>query len=413
MAPRDFRRSPGFRTPMARIVCLAALLAALVAPAAHAGGPAATARALDRQMDRAGASSGAYVIDLDSGRELFSRAPDVPRVPASVNKLYTTTAALRLYGADGQLTTEVLGSAAIVDGVLAGNLYLRGGGDPDFARAEARGLARVLAGSGLLSVTGRVIGDESRFDSLRGGPASGYATDYWVGPLSGLPFNHGMTIGSRPAFQRRPARYAAKRFERELERAGVAVRGNARAGVTPKAAVLLGEWASPRMSVLVKHTNRPSDNYMAETLLKALGADHGTGGTTAAGTAVARREAARFGARPTMVDGSGLSRGNRTTPRDVVELLAGIDGTELGRPLRVSLAVAGRSGTLADRMRGTAARGRCRAKTGTLNGVSNLAGYCTSRSGARTAFALLMSGSVWSSHPLQNRMAGVLARYRP
>ena len=413
MAPRDFRRSPGFRTPMARIVCLAALLAALVAPAAQAGGPAATARALDRQMDRAGASSGAYVIDLDSGRELFSRAPDVPRIPASVNKLYTTTAALRLYGADGQLTTEVLGSTALADGVLAGNLYLRGGGDPDFARAEARGLARVLAGSGLVRVTGRVIGDESRFDSLRGGPGSGYATSEWVGPLSGLPFNHGMTIGSRPTFQRRPARYAAVRFERELERAGVTVRRAARAGLTPKAAVLLGEWASPRMSVLAKHTNRPSDNYMAETLLKALGADHGTGGTTAAGTAVARREAARFGARPAMVDGSGLSRGNRTTPRDVVELLAGIDGTGLGRPLRVSLAVAGRSGTLADRMRGTAAQSRCRAKTGTLNGISNLAGYCTSGSGARTAFAILMSGSVWSAHPLQNRMAAVLARYRP
>ena len=413
MAPRDFRRSPGFRTPMARIVCLAALLAALVAPAAQAGGPAATARALDRQMDRAGASSGAYVIDLDSGRELFSRAPDVPRIPASVNKLYTTTAALRLYGADGQLTTEVLGSTALADGVLAGNLYLRGGGDPDFARAEARGLARVLAGSGLVRVTGRVIGDESRFDSLRGGPGSGYATSEWVGPLSGLPFNHGMTIGSRPTFQRRPARYAAVRFERELERAGVTVRRAARAGLTPKAAVLLGEWASPRMSVLAKHTNRPSDNYMAETLLKALGADHGAGGTTAAGTAVARREAARFGARPAMVDGSGLSRGNRTTPRDVVELLAGIDGTGLGRPLRVSLAVAGRSGTLADRMRGTAAQSRCRAKTGTLNGISNLAGYCTSGSGARTAFAILMSGSVWSAHPLQNRMAAVLARYRP
>ena len=413
MAPRDFRRSPGFRTPMARIVCLAALLAALVAPAAQAGGPAATARALDRQMDRAGASSGAYVIDLDSGRELFSRAPDVPRIPASVNKLYTTTAALRLYGADGQLTTEVLGSTALADGVLAGNLYLRGGGDPDFARAEARGLARVLAGSGLVHVTGRVIGDESRFDSLRGGPGSGYATSEWVGPLSGLPFNHGMTLGSRPTFQRRPARYAAVRFERELERAGVTVRRAARAGLTPKAAVLLGEWASPRMSVLAKHTNRPSDNYMAETLLKALGADHGAGGTTAAGTAVARREAARFGARPAMVDGSGLSRGNRTTPRDVVELLAGIDGTGLGRPLRVSLAVAGRSGTLADRMRGTAAQSRCRAKTGTLNGISNLAGYCTSGSGARTAFAILMSGSVWSAHPLQNRMAAVLARYRP
>jgi serine-type D-Ala-D-Ala carboxypeptidase/endopeptidase (penicillin-binding protein 4) len=262
-------------------------------------------------------------------------------------------------------------------------------------------------------VTGRVVGDESRFDALRGGPASNFATSFWVGPLSGLPFNHGKTLGRNSRFQREPARYAAERFERELERAGVRVRRAARAGVTPVGAVLLGEWASPRMSVLARHTNRPSDNYMAETLLKDLGADHGAGGTTASGTEIARREASTFGANPTMVDGSGLSRQNRTTPRDVVELLVGMDESDLAEPLRISLAVAGESGTLVDRMRGTPAQGRCRAKTGTLDGVSNLAGYCTSRSGARTAFAILMSGSVWTSHPLQNRMAAVLARYRP
>ena len=399
---------------MARIVCLAALLAALLAPAAHAGGPATTARALDRQMGKASSASGAYVVDLDSGRALYSRAPDVARIPASVNKLYTTAAALQLYGAEGQLLTEVLGATELDDsGVVGGNLYLRGSGDPSFSRAQARGLARVLAGSGLSRVDGRVIGDESHFDGLRGGPDSSFGVSYWIGPLSGLPFNHGRTLGGRSRFQRNPARYAAVRFTRELRRAGVRVRRTARAGVTPAGAVLLGEWASPRMSVLVRHTNRPSDNYMAETLLKALGADHGSGGTTAAGAAVARRQALAFGARPQIVDGSGLSRVNRTTPRDVVELLTGMDQGELAEPMRISLAVAGRAGTLADRMRGTAAQGRCRAKTGTLNGISNLAGYCVSRFGARTAFAILMSGSVWSAHPLQNKMAAALARYRP
>ena len=399
---------------MRRIACLATLLAALLAPAAQAGGPAATVRMLDRQMSKASSASGAYVVDLDSGATLYARSPDVARIPASVNKLYTTAAALNVYGAEGQLTTEVLGATEVdEEGVVDGNLYLRGGGDPSFSQAEARGLARVLAGSGLAEVTGRVIGDESRFDALRGGPASNFGVSYWVGPLSGLPFNHGKTLGRRSRFQSAPARYAAERFQVELRRAGVRVRRAARAGVTPAGAALLGEWASPRMSVLVRHTNRPSDNYMAETLLKALGADHGAGGSTAAGTEVARREAAELGARPTMVDGSGLSRQNRTTPRDVVELLTGMDAGELAEPMRISLAVAGQSGTLVDRMRGTAAQGRCRAKTGTIDGVSNLAGYCTSRSGARTAFAILMSGSVWTAHPLQNHMAAALARFRP
>jgi D-alanyl-D-alanine carboxypeptidase/D-alanyl-D-alanine-endopeptidase (penicillin-binding protein 4) len=400
---------------MARIAWLAALLVAVLAPAAQAAGPAATLRALDRQMNRAGSGSGAYVVDLDTGATLYARRPDVPRIPASVNKLYTTSAALVRYGDEAQLVTEVLGDTQLdEDGIVKGNLYLRGGGDPEFGRAEARGLARVLAGSGLTQVTNRVIGDESRFDGLRGGPDSRYLTSVWVGPLSALSFNHGLTLGHNPSFQRNPPFYAAKQFERELERAGVKVRRSARAGVAPEGAVTLGEWASARMAVLARHTNRPSDNYMAETLVKNLGADFGAGGTTQAGTAVARGEAANFGAHPAMVDGSGLSRLNRTTPRDVVRLLAGLDKSEIAKPMRISLAVAGKSGTLFDRMRRTAARGRCRAKTGTLIGVSNLAGYCTSRSGARVAFAFLMSGvSVWTGHRLQDRMATALARYRP
>jgi D-alanyl-D-alanine carboxypeptidase/D-alanyl-D-alanine-endopeptidase (penicillin-binding protein 4) len=169
------------------------------------------------------------------------------------------------------------------------------------------------------------------------------------------------------------------------------------------------------MAVLIRHTNRPSDNYMAETLLKDLGADFGSGGTTTAGTVVARRNAAKYGAHPTMVDGSGLSRLNRTSPRDVVRLLRGLDRSALADPLWLSLSVAGRNGTLFDRMRHGSARERCRGKTGTLSGVSNLVGYCRSKYGARLAFAVLMGGGVstWTAHPLQNRMANALARYRP
>jgi D-alanyl-D-alanine carboxypeptidase/D-alanyl-D-alanine-endopeptidase (penicillin-binding protein 4) len=400
---------------MARIASLAVLLVVLLVPAAHAAGPAATVRALDRQMNQAGTGSGALVIDLDSGATLYARRPDVPRIPASVNKLYTTSAAMTLYGDDGTLTTEVLGDAQPdEEGVVTGNLYLRGGGDPEFSRGDARRLTRILVTSGLTEVTNRVLGDESKFDRLRGGPDSAYRVSEWVGPLSALSFNHGFTLADRPSFQRNPPQYAAKIFTRELKRAGVIVRRPARAGVAPAGAETLGEWTSNRMAVIARHTNRPSDNYFAETLLKNLGADFGSSGTTAAGASVARRQAARFGARPTMVDGSGLSRQNRTTPRDVVRLLDGLDESDVARPMRISLSVAGKSGTLYDRMRGTAAKGRCRAKTGTISGVTNLAGYCNSKSGARLAFAFLMSGiSTWTGHRLQDRMAISLAKYTP
>jgi D-alanyl-D-alanine carboxypeptidase/D-alanyl-D-alanine-endopeptidase (penicillin-binding protein 4) len=399
---------------MARILCLAAVLAAALAPAAQAAGPAATVRALDRQMRHAGAGSSAYVTDLGTGEALYDRAGNVARIPASVNKLYTTAAALTRFGAEGQLETEVLGATHIDElGVVTGNLYLRGGGDPTLGPSELRRLADILEGRGLTEVTGRVIGDESRFDPLRGGPASSFRTSSWVGPLSALAYNRGLTEGRRPSFQTRPALYAAQRFERALERGGIEVGRAARAGVTPDTAELMAEWASPRMSVLAGEINRPSDNFMAETMLKALGAEFGSAGSTAAGTSVARAVAAEFGARPRMVDGSGLSRANATTPHDVVDLLAGMDGSELADEFHASLAVAGRTGTLDERMRGSAARGRCRAKTGTLIGVSALAGYCDGQDGSRTAFAFLMTGvTVHGAHTLQDRMAASLARYR-
>src|SRR3954451_9829439 len=114
---------------MARIACFAVLLVAVLAPAAHAAGRAATIDALDRQMNRAGSGSRAYVVDLDSGTPLYARAADVPRIPASVNKLYTTSAALVRYGREGQLSTEVLGgSDPAAKGGGAGNVYPPGGG---------------------------------------------------------------------------------------------------------------------------------------------------------------------------------------------------------------------------------------------------------------------------------------------
>jgi D-alanyl-D-alanine carboxypeptidase/D-alanyl-D-alanine-endopeptidase (penicillin-binding protein 4) len=157
--------------------------------------------------------------------------------------------------------------------------------------------------------------------------------------------------------------------------------------------------------------NPPSDNFMAETLVKVLGARFGGGGSTAAGAAVVRDELAELELEPRVVDGSGLSRSDRTSPRDVVSLLEEMDGDAA---FTGSLAVAGRTGTLDTRMRGSAAQDRCSAKTGTLRDVSALAGYCTTRSGARVAFAILMNYvSPYYARILQDRMTGALARYRP
>jgi serine-type D-Ala-D-Ala carboxypeptidase/endopeptidase (penicillin-binding protein 4) len=203
---------------------------------------------------------------------------------------------------------------------------------------------------------------------------------------------------------------AARRLARKLKRAGVQVSGDIENGTAPATAVDVAQVQSAPMSAIVAAMNGPSDNYLAEMLLKGLGAAHGSGGTTAAGAAAARAALDDIGVRPRIVDGSGLSRSDRTTPRQVVRLLQRVANMEFAQPFTASLPVAGVSGTLQRRMRGTAAGGNCRAKTGTLRYTSNLAGYCTTGDGGVVAFALLMNGvNVGAAHGIQDRIAAALA----
>src|SRR5204862_686181 len=168
---------------------------------------------------------------------------------------------------------------------------------------------------------------------------------------------------------------------------------------------------SPSLRTLIGLTLRPSDNYYAEALLKDLGARCGAGGTTTAGAAVVRAQLATFGVHPRIADGSGLARANRTTPRQVARLLERMDGQPIADTFKASLPVAGRTGTLRTRMRGTAAAGRCTAKTGTINFVSALAGYCPSRDGHTIAFAFMMSGmNVFAARRVQDQMTVAIAR---
>jgi serine-type D-Ala-D-Ala carboxypeptidase/endopeptidase (penicillin-binding protein 4) len=388
---------------------------ATAAPDARAAGTSTRAglqARLGASMARAGRSSGAWAVDLTSGRWLYSLRGTTPRIPASVEKLYTTSTALRRDGPEATLTTRVLATGGRAGDVWQGDLYLFGRGDPTYGYGDTAELARqVQAALGVTRIAGRVVGDESHFDRLRGGPASGYATSIYVGPLSALSFNFGY-IGNR--FQRDPPLAAAYALEDAIEARGIAIDVDGGKGPTPAGATQVAAVASPAMASLARSTNVPSDNYMAEILLKGLGARHGGAGTTTAGVAVVRSTVAREGISPQVVDGSGLSSGNRTAPRDVVRLLMAMNADQTAGPaFRASLAVAGVSGTLAGRMRGTTAAGRCRAKTGTLSAVSALAGYCRTVAGHEIAFAFLMNGvSPSGARTLQDRMAIELARYR-
>jgi D-alanyl-D-alanine carboxypeptidase/D-alanyl-D-alanine-endopeptidase (penicillin-binding protein 4) len=398
---------------MTRLVVLLIALLALTAAPAEAAGLSATKRVLNRQMAHAGAYSGAYVVDLDTNRVLYANKADTPRMPASVNKLYTASTALLLYGAEGRLTTSVLAPALPDDtGTIAGNLVLRGGGDPTFDQSDVAGVATRLVNGGLTHVEGRILGDESAFDAFRGVPSSHYALTSDVGPLSALSYDHGVTGRRRPFWQAHPAQFTADALTKALKKRGVTVDGRARAGRASAGMTPLTEWDSPTIGQIIGQMLPPSDNYDAEMLAKDLGADYGAAGSTAAGTAVVRSTIARFGITPTIVDGSGLSRLDRTSPHQVVKLLAGMAATDQGPALDGALAVVGRTGTVYNRMRGTAAQDRCHTKTGTLHDVSALAGYCTTLGGDRLAFAFLMNYVYpLGAHVLQDKMTVALARY--
>lgn len=423
------RPARGWRRPTSALVTLlvsaATLLAALATPAlATPIAQSALVASLGHEMSIAGQGSGAYVYDLDTATNLFSERAEVPHPPASVEKLYTATTALELMGPEATLTTSVLATGHPgPGGRWEGNLYLKGGGDPTFgsasfvaARYGGQGatvtkLAALVKAAGIREVTGNVDGDDSWFDSLRGDPYSDYAPDPELeGELSGLSFNRGET-GSEGG-SHAPAAYAALQLRGALRAEGIRVHGGA-AAVTPAGATMVASEASPDLATLLGLTLPPSDNYFAETLIKDIGARFGGAGTTAAGAAVVRSTIAKdFGLHPYLIDGSGLSHSDHTTPKQVVELLAQLSHSPLGTILRNDLAVAGHTGTLAERMRGTPAAGRCQAKTGTLNGVSNLAGYCQAANGHILAFAFFNDGiETYEAHTIQDNMAITLARY--
>lgn len=386
------------------------------APRATASARLSAARlkaALRGPMRSAGRGSGASVVDFTTGRAVFRSRSGTRRSPASVQKLYTTGTALLRYGPEATLTTRVVGDGQLAGDTFTGDLYLVGTGDPTFGSlsftranygtgATTFALAQALAGKGIRRVQGRILGDDSAFDGFRGVPDSGLrSVSPYVGPLSGLSYDRG---GS--------ASYAARQLKVALKGQSVSVSGSTGAGKATAGLAELASVASPPIRTIVRLTNRPSDNFFAETLIKGLGARFGGGGSTALGAEVVRSTVARYGIRPTVVDGSGLSRADRTSPSQVVRFLDGMRREAAFEAFRSSLPVAGRSGTLYSRLRGTAAQGRCSAKTGTLSNVSALAGYCQSTGGELVGFALLMNGvSVSSARSLQDRMVAAIARY--
>lgn len=443
---------------MAAVIgALAASWAATPALGASERGPEASssasrsqlARSLDRRMRSAGSRSGAWFYDVGARKVLYERRPKRRLALASNTKLFTTATALDRFGAAARLRTEVWAAGALRDlddaggtdpksdpssgesssrnrrYALDGDLYLRGGGDPAFGSGlfarrylggmvtETVSLAEKLKRAGITRVSGRLYADDTLFDRLRGVPYSDWRLTRYIGPLSALSYNSGFSGNTRRRFASDPAIVAAKQLKAALSRRGIRVSGAVRLRRLPRAGASRARIAhvnSPRMADLARETNRASNNFFAEMMLKGLGARHGKAGTTRSGAAVVRSFARRMRTGISAKDGSGLTRSNYASPLAVGRLLERMLSHRAKKSFLASLPVAGRHGTLRRRMRGTAAQDRCRAKTGTLRGVSTLSGYCHTRRGREVAFSILMNRvNPSSAQALQDRMLAIIA----
>jgi serine-type D-Ala-D-Ala carboxypeptidase/endopeptidase (penicillin-binding protein 4) len=405
--------------------CCALLLAPALAPASISR--ARLDRGLSRQMKHAGGAGGAFVTDIDArrNRTLFSFASHRPRVLASNTKLFTTAAVLNRFGADGHFYTTLYAhpSNAVHGHTLRGDLVIVGAGDPalagsGFARRNGLPLtplgelAREVRNAGITRVTGDVRADDTAFDRRRGIPTGGVDASGELGPLSGLSFDSGFDGGH---YASAPELVAAGALKAKLHQLGVHVKGETGRTKLPHRVLArkpLASVASPRIADLIAATNHPSNNFFAEMLLKRLASRPGVKGTTRRGAHKVEKFAHKLGTHVRMNNGSGLSLSDRASPRQVGRLLSAMRERPDAGDFRLSLPLAGHEGTVAHRMVGTAADGRCRTKTGTLSDVSALSGYCHAGHGL-VAFSILMNSvNVDSAQAAQDKMAALIARYK-
>jgi D-alanyl-D-alanine carboxypeptidase/D-alanyl-D-alanine-endopeptidase (penicillin-binding protein 4) len=347
--------------------------------------------------------------------EVAGHNADLPLTPASNQKLFTAMGVLSLIPQTDRLVTEVRATGTQEGPALNGDLFLVGGGDPTL---NARGphslddLAAAVKARGIDEVRGALVGDESRYDAVRGAP--GWLPQHvpvFIGPLSALVVERN---------QLRPdAQYAANPlpgtmpyFRAALLRAGVRVLGPNAAGPAPTGSAVLAGLGSPTIGELVGEMLNRSDNLIAEILVKEIGYRLGrpAPGSTAGGLAAINDAVGQFGVPLTGVaaDGSGLSRQDRRSAREWRALLQAVQAQPWAERLVGSLPLAARNGTLARRFGRTAAEANVRAKTGWIDEARSLSGYLTTAGGRPAVFSVIVNGTTPTS-PALNALDGLVA----
>ena len=322
---------------------------------------------------------GLCVYDLTADSMLFAHQKRQRMRPASTQKLLTAIAALSELGADYSFATRLYISGKVNKGTLRGNVYVIGGFDPTFGRAEMRQLVDALLARGIKSVSGTLYADVSMKDTLKWG--LGWCWDDKNPVLTPLLY------GGKDVF--------LSKLTQVMKEKGIRWNKIGKEKC-PSDAILIKTVSTPIRTVLDRMM-KESDNLYAESVFYALAAKDGQPQASRKDALyVIERLIGNMGYEPAkykVADGSGLSLYNYLTPELETALLRyAYKHQAVYVPLYESLPVAGVDGTLKNRMKETPAFANVRGKTGTLTGVYSLAGYATASNGHQLAFCIINQG---------------------
>jgi len=375
--------------------CLILISAAVAAttPVSAAPSGAATTTVRPRWMQRIDTVVGDQAVSVVigyQGTDLYTHRDWVRRRPASNEKLLLSMALFDRFPSTLTLPTRVLATRRpAANGVLRGDLWISGHGDPEVGPADMGELAADLKARGITRIVGRVMGSTGPFvrDWFAPGWRDYFPQDYVAIPTA-LTFRGNVDRLGRHIDD--PERRAALGLTTRLRAAGIRVRGKPGMGVAPPGLVPLASVRSVPLRALIHRMDLWSRNFYAEVLGKYLsGRVTGLPGSIArAGRTIAAYAHAHGAPDVVAHDSSGLSYANRITAQDIVTLLQDADGQPWGATLRDVLAH-GDQGTLKGRLPNV----EVRAKTGTLTDISALSGWVwLNREQAWAEFSILSGG---------------------
>lgn len=353
------------------------------------------------QGDMFGTSQvGMMVYDLDADSVLFGHNERQLMRPASTLKVVTAITAIDRLGGSYQFKTELCYTGEVKDGTLRGNVYLVGGFDPRFNSDDLRAFAEGIRKMGVDTIRGAIYADKTmKDDKLLG---SGWCWDDDNPVLSPL------LVGRKDVF--------VERFVAELADIGIVVESTTGERRRPDDAFCIASRFHTIDQILMRML-KDSDNLYAESMFYQLAAATGNRPATARHAAqVVARLISKVGLDPKryqIADGSGLSLYNYVSAEMEVMLLRyAFRNSNIYLHLHPALPEAGVDGTLRSRMTGAFTRGNVFAKTGTVTGVSSLAGYCTAANGHRLAFAIINQGVMHraNARAFQDRVCTLLCQ---